>query len=123
MLKKYIAITVFLVFFLAQFGRIISFGFCTISVYQQTSSFSCDCERQLFSAIKTDKHDNDQAPQSIYTQIPAGELHTGPIEPVLLHHPTVQLSTKHAGTGAALLNIFSEPVFHPPLLFSRFTTL
>ena len=118
MRKKYIAIAVFFIFFLAQFGRIINFCCCAISVYQQTNGFTCDCERQLFSAIKTDKHSNDQAPQTIYAQLPVEKLHTGPASPVLLYHLPLNLSAWPANRTPALSYVFSEPVFHPPLLFS-----
>jgi hypothetical protein len=118
MLKKYIAIAALFIFFLAQFGRIINFCCCAISVYQQTNGFTCDCERQLFSAIKTDKHSNDGTPQAVYAQIPVEELHTGPADAVLLYHPLPNLRAWPASHGSVLSHVFREPVFHPPLFLS-----
>ena len=117
-LKRYIAITVFFIFFLAQFGRVINFCLCSINVYQQTHSFTCDCERQLFSSIKADKHSSEQTPQTVYTQFHAEELHTGPSDPVLLCHPPLNISAWPANSVSDLPHVIVDPVFHPPIFFS-----
>ncbi|HEY4149782.1 MAG TPA: hypothetical protein VGM41_12675 [Chitinophagaceae bacterium] len=53
-MKKLFAIFAFLIFFFSQFGKVINFCLCSVETYQQTSSFHCDCEKQLVATTDTD---------------------------------------------------------------------
>jgi len=57
-LKKYVAISALSLFFLYQFGKVLSFCFCSISYYQQNNTFHCDCEKQLSVAVATENQNH-----------------------------------------------------------------
>jgi|SRR5450432_861728 hypothetical protein len=115
MLKKNIAIFTLLIFFLAQFGKDINFCFCKLSAFEQTNTFTCDCERQLFTAIKADNSPKNQTAQNISTQLPSEELfHLPNFSSVSFHH-TVFFTSWPKASSEKLYHVFGENIFRPPL--------
>ena len=51
-MKKLLTITLLSLFFLAQFGKVISFCYCTIENYRLTGTTDCDCEKNLAGTVK-----------------------------------------------------------------------
>ena len=115
MLKKQFAIFTLVVFFLAQFGRMINFCLCTMSAYQQTKTFTCDCERQLFAAVKTDNNTKDQAPQHISSQQPSEELFHLPNFPSFAIQAGICFTAWPKTGNEQLHYVFGKKVFRPPL--------
>jgi hypothetical protein len=114
-LKTPIAIFVLLVFFLAQFGKVINYCFCTIAAYQQTSNLACDCEKQLFTDLKKETQDKHQSPLTYSSQPATEELFHFTENSNLVFQYAMQIYTWPPCTSDALQHIFGNPVFHPPL--------
>lgn len=114
-LKKPIAIFVLLVFFLAQFGKVINYCFCTIAAYQQTSSLGCDCEKQLFTDLKKETQNEHQSPHTYSSQPATEELFHFTQNTLLVFHYHIPGTTWPPSTSDALHHIYGTPVFHPPL--------
>ncbi|HTE10304.1 MAG TPA: hypothetical protein VK645_05025 [Chitinophagaceae bacterium] len=117
-MKKQIAIFSFLVFFLAQFGKVINFCFCKVEAYQQTKNFICDCEKQLYTAVKTDNTAKDQSPQNISSQQSTEELfYFLNLSSFTINH-VVCFTAWPKPDSEGLYHIFGKNVFHPPLRIS-----
>jgi hypothetical protein len=85
-----------------------------MAVYQQTKTFACDCERQLFTAIKTDNTSKDQAPQNISSQLPSEELfHPANFSSLRVNHAIYFTVWPKTGSEE-LYHIFEKNIFHPP---------
>ncbi|TAH03320.1 MAG: hypothetical protein EAZ16_07890 [Sphingobacteriales bacterium] len=52
-MKKNITIFFLASFFLLQYGKVVSYLYCTYENYKQTGSVTCDCEKQLTDAPAT----------------------------------------------------------------------
>jgi hypothetical protein len=117
-LKKQISLFVFSVFFLAQFGKVINFCFCTMTVYQQTKTLACDCEKQLFAAVKTDNTSKNQSPQNIAAPQPPEELFHFSNLSGFTHTHMVCFGVWPATGTETLYNKFGKDIFHPPLPIS-----
>jgi len=115
MLKKQIAFIALLLFFLSQFGRMINYSYCKIAVYQQTNTFVCDCEKMLYTAIKTDNTSKEQAPQNISAQASSEELFHPVLLPVITRPYTLLTAHWPLQTTGKRLFIFTRNIFHPPL--------
>lgn len=114
--KKQITLFALLVFFLAQFGKVINYCFCTIAAYQQTSSLACDCEKQLFTDIKKETADRHQSPHTYAAHPPAEDLFHLPLFATWAFHQSMADSVWPPGSNESLFHTFGKPVFHPPLL-------
>jgi len=67
-MKKILTITLLSLFFLAQFGKVISFCYCSIESYRVTGTTDCDCEKNLAGSIKheTNKDHSSTGFQSLH---------------------------------------------------------
>src|SRR5438477_4752941 len=111
-MKKPLAILAFLIFFFSQFGKVVNFFLCTAATYQQTSSFHCDCEKQLVTG--TDAETNEgahsnavQPPQAedLYHLDNSAAFNCMSFTPVLIYLN---------GHTEALYNGYYNTIFHPP---------
>jgi len=117
-LKKNIAIAAFLVFFLAQFGRVINFCFCKAAVYQQTKSFVCDCEKMLYTAVKSDHSSKEETPQNISAPQQQEELFHFSFTPGFTVPANLCIAKWPKINSEALCHMFFPSIFHPPLQVS-----
>ncbi|MEO5684763.1 MAG: hypothetical protein ABIQ88_19130 [Chitinophagaceae bacterium] len=115
-MKKQIAIFALGIFFFAQFGKVIDFCFCTMAAFQQTKTFTCDCEKQLYTAVATDHAAKNHNPQNISSVHQWNELfHFSPIAVFTVVY-TICITDWPRATSTALYNKFDSNIFHPPLL-------
>lgn len=111
-MKRTLAIFAFLIFFFSYFGKVINFCLCTITVYQQTSSFHCDCEKQLVAttAAETGRHNHTNAPG-----LPHGEelyhLDNSTAFTCIYYTPAIIYTSGHT---EPLYNGYYKNIFHPP---------
>lgn len=111
-MKKPFAILAFLIFFFSQFGKVVNFCICTAATYRQTSTFHCDCEKQLVTA--TDAETNKQAHSTTF-QLPQAEdlyhLDNSAAFNCISFAPAVIYMNGHT---EALYHGYYNTVFHPP---------
>ncbi len=118
MLKKQIAFFTLFLFFLSQFGKVINFSFCKAVAYQQTNTFVCDCEKLLYTVVKTDNTSKEQPPQQLSAHQTTEELFhfkdhlclTGTYAAVRAEWPLFR-NSKH-------LSLFANAIFHPPAVLA-----
>ena len=116
MRKEQIAFIALLLFFLSQFGRVINYSYCKMAVYQQTNSFVCDCEKMLYTAIKTDNTSKEQAPHHISAHPAAEELFHPVLLPAISRHSVLLITRWPIQKSGKHLFIFTRNIFHPPLM-------
>ncbi len=111
-MKKLFAISAFLIFFFSQFGKVINFCLCTVSNYQQTSSFHCDCEKQLVTTTDTD---TNKQPHSNPVQLQQSEdlYHLDNSAAFSCTCFTPSVVYLHAHTEALYKGYYTT-IFHPP---------
>jgi hypothetical protein len=122
MLKKQFAIFAFLVFFLAQFGKVINFSLCAMTAYEQTGTLACDCEKQLYIAVKTDNAGKNQSPQTVSSQQSSEELFQQVCFSFLSVQPILCFTAWPKTSAESLYNHFGNGVFHPPLQLPSIST-
>jgi hypothetical protein len=115
-LKNQIAIFAFFIFFLAQFGKVLNFCFCTIATYQQTKTLNCDCEKQLSTAIDTES--KKQTPQSRPALPQFDELFHLSNAPAFTSRYFILPVTWPKNNSEPLYNAFLQHIFRPPLQVS-----
>ena len=64
-MKKILTITLLSLFFLAQFGKVISFCYCSIESYRVTGTTDCDCEKNLAGSIKHETNKDHSSTQKL----------------------------------------------------------
>jgi len=117
-LKKNLAIFAFLIFFLAQFGKMINFCLCKAAVYQQTKSFICDCEKMLYTAVKADNSPKEKLPQNVSSPQQQEELFHLSYTPSFTVPDGFCLTKWPKTNSEAVYHMFLESIFHPPLQVS-----
>jgi hypothetical protein len=115
-LTRHIAIFALLVFFFAQFGKVINFCFCSIAVYQQTKTVNCDCEKQLSNAVNTES--NSHTPHNSAEHPQLDELfHLANNTAFTIQHTALSSAWPKTG-NEALYHVFGKNIFRPPLQVS-----
>ncbi|MDX1935468.1 MAG: hypothetical protein SFU21_00040 [Flavihumibacter sp.] len=108
-MKKTITIFFLASFFLLQYGKVVSYLYCTYNNYQQTGTITCDCEKKL-----TDE------PASTTTH--NGHLHNLKAEDCLQHIAThnllpiasIKLNTSYGAYQENILNNPLNGLLRPP---------
>ncbi|HSC39801.1 MAG TPA: hypothetical protein VLD19_18075 [Chitinophagaceae bacterium] len=111
-MKKQLAISALLIFFFSQFGRVLNYAVCTISVYQHTNTFKCDCEKQLTTA--TDADTKKQAASHTVSPPQADELYHLSNTTAFHCHTFIPSVIYMSGNAECLYNGYYTTVFHPP---------
>jgi len=111
-MKKQFAIFAFLIFFFSHFGKVINFCLCSITVYQQTNSFHCDCEKQLVTATAAEEGKHHHSTMATLPQ--ADELfHLDNSAAFTCAQFTPVIIYLHSYTEP-LHNGYCNNIFHPP---------
>jgi hypothetical protein len=114
-MKKQITLFALLVFFLAQFGKVVNYCFCTIAVYQQTGSTACDCEKQLLTDVKKETATKHPSPHAVAAQPASEELFHQPLPAGWILQPVTIANGWPRCGHESLYSTSGNPVFHPPL--------
>src|SRR5215467_9975102 len=107
-MKKFISIAFLFIFFLAQFGKIVSYGYCK---WENRSVIQCDCEK----VFAVDDHQKDH-------QLSKVNSITKLEDPVISYPATwyAQLSVLHTNihcySSENPVTGFAGSTFHPPSL-------
>jgi hypothetical protein len=112
-LKKTITIFALFIFFLSQFGKVVSFCFCSIASYQQTKTLNCDCEKQLTIAFDTESR--KPISQNLQNAPQFDELFQQTIPTYSSPANWTQLKISLPLGTEPLYHTFLPAVFHPPL--------
>ena len=111
-MKKILTITLLSLFFLAQFGKVISFCYCSIENYRISGTADCDCEKNLVGAIKHETN-KDHSPGG-FQILHYDELfhQCSAINLLDYHHPI--RSIKFCSTDESLYNAYLSSMLRPP---------
>src|SRR5215831_7810884 len=98
-MKKFISITLLFVFFLAQFGKMVSYGYCK---WENRSVMQCDCEK----VFAVDDHQTDHQLSKINAVTKLEDLvisysATACVKLSVLHTPICQNSSANLLAGFA----------------------
>jgi len=101
-MKNILTITLLSLFFLAQFGKVISFCYCSIENYRLTGTTNCDCEKNIAGTIK---HETNKDHTSAGFQ----NLHYDELFP---HRSFTVNIDYHPETGNTSFNNADEPLYN-----------
>ncbi|MEO6315322.1 MAG: hypothetical protein ABIU63_18525 [Chitinophagaceae bacterium] len=118
MFIKQIATCCMVIFFLAQFGKVINFCFCTAAAYHESKTLSCDCEKQLYSATGTANTDKTQAIGHTAVHQQSDELFHSSQWLDLRPHQSFFYTPRPFPRNEALSLAFGKKVFRPPIFRS-----
>ena len=111
-MKRILTITLLSLFFLAQFGKVISFCYCSIENYRLTGTTDCDCEKNLAGTIKheTNKEHSSTGFQNLhYDEL----FHFRSINICVLY-PSIISSISFNNSDEALYNAYLSSMLRPP---------
>jgi hypothetical protein len=107
-MKKALSIVFILVFFLAQFGNILSYAYCKWRA--EAKAVTCDCEKKLVSETKT----SDHATQQLLKEKPADPYVKTTLN--TFDRFSEQINSCFVNTVSPLAQGFESSVLHPPLI-------
>ena len=111
-MKKILTITLLSLFFLAQFGKVISFCYCSIESYRVTGTTDCDCEKNLAGTVKheSNKDHSSAGLQSLHYDELFQQLSsvTNTVFPIVANNTTFNSSDE------PLYNAYLSAMLRPP---------
>jgi len=111
-MKKILTITLLSLFFLTQFGKVISFCYCSIENYRLTGTTDCDCENNLAGTIKheTNKEHSSAGFQNLHYD----ELFHYRSIIGCIFYPTVISGISFSNADEPLYNAYLSSMLRPP---------
>ena len=111
-MTKILTISLLTLFFLAQFGKVISFCYCSVESYRQTGTIDCDCEKNLAGTVKheANKDHSAAALQTVhFDELFKQRFFTGNIV-----HPSAIANSIFNNMDESLYNAYLFTMLRPP---------
>ncbi|HTL10794.1 MAG TPA: hypothetical protein VL307_21120 [Chitinophagaceae bacterium] len=102
------------VFFLSQFGRVISYAYCKVVAYENTQSFVCDCEKLLYTIHQGANTDKQSSASGVALPAVTQDALYFQHASLLVYHPA-EPGHWPPSPASALHFSFGPSVFHPPI--------
>ena len=106
-MKKFISITFLFIFFLAQYGKVVSYAYCE---WENRAVVQCDCEKVF--AVDDQQKDHQLSKINAVTKLEDPVIFSASSSAAI----TLPGDTLHPNISENLLTGFPDSSFHPPSL-------